>query len=1250
MMRGSASLIFWVCSLLLLLSVSVHSAPCASLFCPTNQRCYFNTATGVENCRTRCANPSPQACLNGGTCSGSGNSSACVCTALNDTGNFCEYPLCYAHCNYLGITSCTGNTTVGTCTCQSQWSGTLCTVYRETELVYNYLLLLWNGDVPAMPTSYCASTVVNTVDSSTTLTVVCNGGGNITSLAFVGGAYEFPRTFGALVNLATISFTYSKLIRIDANIKYLPTSIRTLTLTNVQIPSNLTSLALSGNWGAAGAALTTLSVTGDSFSFPDVTLGSTFGAALTNLATLSLSNVQGTLPASVWSMTLLRSLTVISGGLTGVGQAPAAANWTLNVVNLSDNDLSMTFLALMSRLPSGGVKSVSAALNSLTGNLAFPSSWSANLTTLSLESNYMTGALSIPSPTIIGHGMTLLKLANNLFSCPVLNYTSLATTTDYSSTFVTACSSCTGTCTHSGTCSMPKTTDVFTVLCACPAGFYGTKCQYTKSVYVDLYNLNAGQYDVTLPFCSNTNVACDSDGNVVGLTFVNSNLSPEFYLYTPHVTSLTLSNFPNGSPVFAYLPPNLINLTMTGCADFTAPQEVSFTVPSLRSLVITNPTHFLSLELRMFPGLTNYHFSSSGSLGSGAALTKYVFNHPTLKTVYISGGGWDYIYGAALAENTVIEELSLRDADRLPFAIYSLADLLVVLPSMPSLKKLDMAGFLSQSTLDSSPIPSSFSKIMPSQYLDLTNNNLGGSVPTLLSAKKSTLRTLLLDGNNGWAQPLANYTTWATTTDFSSVFGTLNSTCASVTCAGTEKCITTGDCLTPAELLGISCLNGATIGPAPTYTCLCATGYSGPSCGFPNPQQEKIYNWARRAQYVKWNSRASLCGQDSMSCSSGMVTDFVIRGMNGPFLMPSDMEGLPYPSSTADFAGFATNSADFFASGIILNGYLRLAVEYSSPIFSNVWNIDAPQVTLATTYDGENGTYVLDCNMMALAHVNVDALVNFNLLDCHSLTNTLNFASDGVFLGTYDQLSAYYPHTSAGSVHLNDDGVGPVGTASYQIRTPVLSITIGDPDAIPYADQLVVVKRSSFPSPLPVNYTNLSPNAAGFLCPVYDYSQIATSSNHATYDYSDGNLCVFCRAVSCASGQYCNPYTATCQAPATFCDFPQCQNGGTCNGDDSSCTCAPGFGGAFCEIEYTCTCDNNGTCNADHTCTCPAGYRGDRCQTHLSDGGIAGIVIGAVAAVVLVVGLAAAAASMAGGAGAGAASSSGGQYYPMKTM
>jgi syndecan 4 len=78
---------------------------------------------------------------------------------------------------------------------------------------------------------------------------------------------------------------------------------------------------------------------------------------------------------------------------------------------------------------------------------------------------------------------------------------------------------------------------------------------------------------------------------------------------------------------------------------------------------------------------------------------------------------------------------------------------------------------------------------------------------------------------------------------------------------------------------------------------------------------------------------------------------------------------------------------------------------------------------------------------------------------------------------------------------------------------------------------------------------------------------------------------------------YCPNYTSSedaCDQYYTKCGDTPCLNNGTCDG--SSCVCARGYTGVYCEVEIcNIDCLNGATCHRD-SCVCAKGWKGDRCQ------------------------------------------------------
>ncbi|CAF4268807.1 unnamed protein product, partial [Adineta steineri] len=79
-----------------------------------------------------------------------------------------------------------------------------------------------------------------------------------------------------------------------------------------------------------------------------------------------------------------------------------------------------------------------------------------------------------------------------------------------------------------------------------------------------------------------------------------------------------------------------------------------------------------------------------------------------------------------------------------------------------------------------------------------------------------------------------------------------------------------------------------------------------------------------------------------------------------------------------------------------------------------------------------------------------------------------------------------------------------------------------------------------------------------------------------------------CLSTPCQNGGTCNTVDGSCtckgQTSGPTCSTCGCQNGGTCSATDGSCTCEGQTSGLTCS---TCGCQNGGTCSAsDGSCPC----------------------------------------------------------------
>ena len=75
---------------------------------------------------------------------------------------------------------------------------------------------------------------------------------------------------------------------------------------------------------------------------------------------------------------------------------------------------------------------------------------------------------------------------------------------------------------------------------------------------------------------------------------------------------------------------------------------------------------------------------------------------------------------------------------------------------------------------------------------------------------------------------------------------------------------------------------------------------------------------------------------------------------------------------------------------------------------------------------------------------------------------------------------------------------------------------------------------------------------------------------------------------------------ANCIDPCNNPSPLNCNNNGTCNNQDGTCTCDLGYSGTACEVYDPCVgvdCGSHGSCN-DGVCTCDLGYSGTACEVY----------------------------------------------------
>ncbi|CAF1124380.1 unnamed protein product [Adineta steineri] len=100
-----------------------------------------------------------------------------------------------------------------------------------------------------------------------------------------------------------------------------------------------------------------------------------------------------------------------------------------------------------------------------------------------------------------------------------------------------------------------------------------------------------------------------------------------------------------------------------------------------------------------------------------------------------------------------------------------------------------------------------------------------------------------------------------------------------------------------------------------------------------------------------------------------------------------------------------------------------------------------------------------------------------------------------------------------------------------------------------------------------------------------------------------------CLSTPCQNGGTCNTVDGSCtckgQTSGPTCSTCGCQNGGTCSATDGSCQCEGQTSGLTCSTSwlllrlFACIggCQNGGTCDGNGNCQCKGGWTGTTCTT-----------------------------------------------------
>lgn len=226
-------------------------------------------------------------------------------------------------------------------------------------------------------------------------------------------------------------------------------------------------------------------------------------------------------------------------------------------------------------------------------------------------------------------------------------------------------------------------------------------------------------------------------------------------------------------------------------------------------------------------------------------------------------------------------------------------------------------------------------------------------------------------------------------------------------------------------------------------------------------------------------------------------------------------------------------------------------------------------------------------------------------------SDTTGFFSDGVFLQYNFKVAQTGTYTVQYEYASNPDASAkPVSLIMYLIKGPGLLPNSLDPNN--------PIKACSLSSTDTTQGRHVNPalDTGSFSYYVYNAASDVTFTSTGQQTYT---LCfekvswLSLRNIQIAlKTPSPTPVPTTGDVTPTFCTPTRCQNGGSCQIGDTSCTCVNGYSGRKCETgptaptpapttEVFCTatrCKNGGSCKSGDTkCKCVNGYTGRTCKT-----------------------------------------------------
>ena len=397
--------------------------------------------------------------------------------------------------------------------------------------------------------------------------------------------------------------------------------------------------------------------------------------------------------------------------------------------------------------------------------------------------------------------------------------------------------------------------------------------------------------------------------------------------------------------------------------------------------------------------------------------------------------------------------------------------------------------------------------------------------------------------------------------------------CRIVSCSGLNPCYLTGAALVCActSGSGSNCASSCSINPCQNngtcysysgsttdHYCVCQTGWYGPYCAFPYPEQGDAFIYfqglsSSGAYLYTLNGRKDLCNQmnsysGSISCSAGGRIIYLVAtssSVSAPTVLASEQVSL-----------IGTNMAS------IQHLYFEAIqfLSFRSTLLSFTTSSPATMTVLQSISSVFDSPFMIPTEIALISSLTSLTLSGSNLL------------------GTIPTQLA----SVSGLATLNIENNLIYGSISSSVISTITSNN---------ANSATLMAETNLLS-----------------CPVANYSAVSTNDYNVT-----ASSCAACTSNTCKYYEMCVVSASNNQSvciPDCGGSFP-CENGGTCNYNQTSgvpsCACRANYNGTICQNDFThclsSPCENGGTCtptNGSFVCACQNGFNGTVCQNNFT--------------------------------------------------